>query len=91
MAVCISGGLFYKTVAKSGEDEALAGAGSGSSEVEESNVGNGASAADVGGSAYLKEAGDVGSSTNLIARDEWDSRGCISSIDRNTLYAISHG
>ena len=29
VAVCISGGLFYKTVAKSGEDEALAGAGSG--------------------------------------------------------------
>ena len=65
VAGCISGGLFYKTVAKSGEDETLAGAGSGSS------------------------AADVGSSTNLIARDEWDSRGCISSIDRNNLYAIN--
>lgn len=89
VAGCISGGLFYKTVAKSGEDEALAGAGSGSSEVEESNVGNGASAADVGSSANLEEAGDVGSSTNLSERDEWDSRVCISSIDRNTLYAIN--
>ncbi len=67
VAVCISGGLFYKTVAKSGEDEALAESGS---------------------AANLKEAEDVGSSTNLIARDEWDSRGCISSIDRNT-YAIN--
>jgi hypothetical protein len=80
VAVCISGGLFYKTVAKSREDEALAGTGSAASLKE---VG------DAGSSANLEEAGDVGSSTNLIARDEWDSRVCISSIDRNTLYAIN--
>ncbi len=89
VAVCISGGLFYKTVAKSGEDEALAGAGSG---LSEENVGSSANleeAGDVGSAANLKEAEDVGSSTNLIARDEWDSRVCISSIDRNTLYAIN--
>ncbi|MCR5668093.1 MAG: hypothetical protein K6G05_03455 [Lachnospiraceae bacterium] len=89
VAVCFSGGLFYKTVAKSGEDEAFAGSGSGSNAADESNVGNGASVADVGSSASLEEAGDDGRSTNLIARDEWDSRGCISSIDRNTLYAIN--
>jgi hypothetical protein len=80
VAVCISWRLFYKTVAKSREDEALAGTGSAASLKE---VG------DAGSSANLEEAGDVGSSTNLSERDEWDSRVCISSIDRNTLYAIN--
>ncbi|SEJ07435.1 hypothetical protein SAMN02910453_2006 [Lachnospiraceae bacterium A10] len=77
VAVCISGGLFYKTVAKSGEDESLAGAGSSVNLKEAGDVGSGSSAE------------DVESSTNLSERDEWDSRVCISSIDRNTLYAIN--
>ncbi len=92
VAVCISGGLFYKTVAKSGEDEALAGAGSSANLKEAGDAGSSANleeAGDDGSSANLKEAEDFGSSTNLIARDEWDSRVCISSIDRNTMYAIN--
>lgn len=89
VAVCISGGLFYKTVAKSGEDEVLAGAGSSVNLKEAGEVGSSANLEEVGDAGSGSSEADVGSSMNLVARDEWDSRGCISSIDRNTMYAIN--